>query len=174
MSYFQHRMFTASVAEMNVNPNTGIRYGVITARNLRYDLAIQLRDMAADAYAEDLRATRRADLERAVLAILPAADAMLIGDAVTLQLDSEDEIGAFDTDEPDAALEIEGVKLQYLHLGGAALVMVIDSPHTTYAQQLCSPCCPNAANLDAGVLDTHVQGFECYNVPAHWLADGEN
>lgn len=169
MGYVQHRMFTAGAHEININPETGIRYGVLSTANLNPDLALQLHDMAQDAYAEDCRATRRSDLERAVLAILPAADAMLIGDAVTLQLSAEEEEGAFETTEPDATLMVEGVKLQYFHLGGAALVMVIDSEITTYAQELCSPCCPNAANLDAGTSATHVQGFECYTVPPHWL-----
>jgi len=169
MGYIQHRMFTAGAHEININPETGIRYGVIDLRNLNPDIALQLHDMARDAYIDDCRATRRADLERAVLAILHAADPILIGDAVAIQLDAEEETGAFETAEPDATLNVEGVKLQYFHLGGAALIMVIDSEYATYAQELCSPCCPNAANLDAGTSDTHVQGFECYTVPPHWL-----
>ena len=71
----------------------------------------------------------------------------------------------FEDDEPQAEFEHEGIKVVFCWLGGAPLVIVVESPYIAIAG-LCSPCVPNAGNLD----DKDPDGEECYDVPADWYA----
>lgn len=66
----------------------------------------------------------------------------------------------------DRGIVSEHYELNYL--GGAALIWVIKSPETAFAN-LCSPCCPGAGNLDS--LDP--DGYECYAIPAEYHDQGE-
>ena len=45
------------------------------------------------------------------------------------------------------SLELDGMKLELGYLGGCLLVWVIYSPYLTRAS-VCSPCCPNAGDLN--------------------------
>lgn len=63
----------------------------------------------------------------------------------------------------------EGVEIEYAisHLGGAPLLWVFKSPIISKAR-LCSPCVPNAGDLDS--LDD--DGYECYGIPDDWRHKG--
>lgn len=78
----------------------------------------------------------------------------------------------YEDNEPTIEGEYEGVSYGVSWLGGAPLVWVFQGP-TGYVNRLCSPCVPGAADLDSGfVLDNDLgkdSGYFAYVVPADWL-----
>lgn len=81
--------------------------------------------------------------------------------------------------EPVIEGTYEGVKYRIDWLGGSPLLWVIEGP-VGYCDRLCSPCVPNAGDLDSGITyDTHLpagcrperDAFECYVVPRDWLRE---
>lgn len=73
-------------------------------------------------------------------------------------------------EEPVIEGECDGIKYRIDWLGGAPLLWVTDGP-LGYADKLCNPCVPNAADLDSGFsTDVRSGGHECYVVPGDWLA----
>jgi len=66
-------------------------------------------------------------------------------------------------EEPTISGTLEGVKYEISWLGGAPLLFVLESPVISKAK-LCSPCAPNAGDLDS--LDE--DGYECYGIPEYW------
>lgn len=73
---------------------------------------------------------------------------------------------SYQADEEEYALEIDGMKLELSYLGGAPLVWVFKSPHTTECRE-CSPCCPLAGDLDS----QDPGGFTTYTLPKEWFFD---
>lgn len=76
-----------------------------------------------------------------------------------LELESQD----MQIEEPTISGTLEGVKYEISWLGGAPLLFVLESPVISKAR-LCSPCVPNAGDLDS--LDE--DGYECYGIPEYW------
>ena len=68
--------------------------------------------------------------------------------------------------EPSGTIEHDGLIVTFDWLGGCPLIIVNESPFITFASP-CSPCVPNAGDLDS--LDP--DGVECYTVPENWKAD---
>jgi len=119
----------------NINTETGIRYGVISANNARW-LANDIYD-----YGENL--TRLGLNEQ-------------FGD-------NECEYGYVDSD---------GNQFLLGYLGGSPLIWCIKTNTIVYVKSLCSPCVPNAGDLDSGLTDEH-NGYACYGVPTHYLENEE-
>ena len=61
------------------------------------------------------------------------------------------------------SLTKDGLCLELSYLGGAPLVWVFKSPHTTLARP-CSPCCPGAGDLD----NKDATGIPTYDLPPEW------
>lgn len=77
----------------------------------------------------------------------------------------EDEFSDYyEGEEENYTLEIEGMKLGLSWLGGAPLVWVFESPHTTHVRP-CSPCVPGAGDLNSPDPD----GMVCYTLPPEWF-----
>lgn len=76
-----------------------------------------------------------------------------------LELESQD----MQIEEPTISGTLDGVKYEISWLGGAPLLFVLKSPVISKAK-LCSPCVPNAGDLDS--LDE--DGYECYGIPEYW------
>ena len=132
----------------NTNPDTGIRYGVASLNSLA--------DWVFDEF-----------FHRGTNESYEAA----LEDFKTEHPDaSDEEIDRFgeeyECDEECYSLETDGMKLGLSYLGGAPLVWVYESPHTTRARE-CSPCVPRAGDLDNRSED----GVECYALPADWLPE---
>lgn len=72
-------------------------------------------------------------------------------------------------EEDEYGLTTNDMKLGMSYLGGAPLVWVFESPHTTQARK-CSPCIPGAGDLDNQEEDGDVT---CYTLPADWFHDSE-
>lgn len=151
----------------NVNPDTGIRYGVMSLRNLDPDTVDWLwsdgHNVSEEEALEELRAEIAKDVENERD---DRGDDPLSEEDMEVEIERRFEAVAQDLqiEEPYIEGECEGVKYGISWLGGAPLLWVYWSPFTTHAR-LCSPCVPNAGDLDS--LDPE-NGFECYDVPADW------
>ena len=176
----------------NINQQTGVRYGCIYLNSIDGDLANDLWMNAenlseAEAYAE-LKSEIERDTEsiedEVRIAVAERDYAMLSNDrymedeveAAYNRLGYDDRDDYIDTrlelesehiqiEEPTLAGICEGVRYEISHLGGAPILWVLESPIISKAR-LCSPCCPNAGDLDS--LDD--DGYECYGIPADWYA----
>ena len=131
----------------NTNPETGIRYGVVAMNSLESWVWEEFYASGTDeSYAAAMEEWKAENPEA-----------------------SKDEEYAYgeclEIEEANWSLEIDGMRLEIGWLGGAPLLWVLESPHRA-AASLCSPCVPNAGNLDCKV--PLGQGFACYDVPAEW------
>lgn len=146
---------------VNVNPETGIRYGIISANSLDPEVVTDLqfgrssKDLHWEEALSDLRKEIEREVESGELALEDSDD------EYTLR---EERLGdAYYDDEPVHSFDVDGVKGQTTWLGGALLVWVFHSTWLTKAN-LCSPCVPNCGNLDS----LNPDGYECYCVPPLW------
>ena len=150
----------------NVNPRTGIAYGAADGRNLPAlygDIILYGRDMSAEAATDELeRAFKKSIVkvieEYAGQSTVKAAKKTGVLDKMVGQLIEElDDVTGFlgwvlNCDEPEYAYELETsegpVHFRTLWLGGAPLVLTTESPWVARCAP-CSPCVPNAGDLDA-------------------------
>lgn len=208
----------------NINPMTGVRYGVISTNSLDLDLVNDLfynpeaEDVTYNEAYEEARKEAESRWDEAFEEARIAAeetDPNMTGEererfvekhmveagicwthwTQKIWFDRDDyverELERFSDccqiDEPEIVGELDGVKYRISYLGGAALLWVIEGP-VGYAKRLCSPCVPNAGDLDGGfytqeefdkLAEGHVDGsssddlddgWECYVVPRDWLA----
>jgi hypothetical protein len=187
---------------LNVNPTTGIRYGVIALGSLDDDLANEdlwygpgAKNLSEEAAAEELRKELRQRYEDArELAEGSYENAVemrgiedneenrrdYISEHLEEQLKTPNVDSAedyvewayerecdFQIDEPEIEGEYDGVKYRIRWLGGAPLLWVIEGP-IGYANRLCSPCVPNAADLDGGFNLADCEPEQLEDVAARW------
>lgn len=201
----------------NSNPTTGIRYGVISAHSLNQDFVNDLfmngtnvsyeaavKDATAECLAKWEHAAEDADLAAAEVdnnMHLPDREAFMLAHiqkALNTEEESAEEYAdaimdnfgdTCQIDEPTYEGTNDGVKWGLSTLGGAYLLWVFEGP-VGRARSLCSPCVPNAADLNNGfVIDegsvvcwmgTHPNGadtdftYPCYVVPKDWLPKTED
>jgi hypothetical protein len=67
-----------------------------------------------------------------------------------------------DSDGYDYSYECDGYHYELSSLGGAGIIFVIKSPFVAVCKQ-CSPCCPNAGDLD-NIVQTFAEGYLAYCV----------
>lgn len=175
----------------NVNPETGVRYGVIPSsrvraleeaifergenltykawkdgQSLKLEQAIRDKDRKAfqAAFEETFECRDQdPDLIDELLLTPPALEAPGAPSSVVAALFREFP-AAFDADEPDYRYEDdEGNVFRMSYLGGGPLIWCIRTDRVVKAR-LCSLCVPNAGDLTA--LDGP---YECYGVPEKWL-----
>lgn len=143
----------------NVNPETGVHYGIISARNLDPEVICDLQVMGRDVHWEERKQeitdqTRR-DWE----------NGNITGE------DYEDELeyrleragDEFYDDEPVHEFQRDGVRGRTTWLGGGMLVWIFKSDWVGKFD-LCSPCVPGAANCDS----PNPNGVEGYDVNPEW------
>lgn len=178
----------------NTNPDTGIRYGIISANALDPELVCTLQDRGVDLHWEEALADLKKEVEREADAIeeevligIAEVDYALVGNedheerkitAAYVRLrysDREEYIGCqmqdrvdamawqWQDEEPTHEGTYEDVHYRTTWLGGALLVFITQSPVISRAR-VCSPCVPNAGDLDSPDPD----GVECYGVPNDW------
>lgn len=192
------------MSSTNTNPETSIRYGVIACNSLDSDLVSDLFhgpqaiDLSYAAAYEEAKADAGKQFDDAMEdATIAAAEIGGMGENETetfLEEHLEGVLGMADRDqfiedkleefsdccqidEPKIEGTYDGVKYGISWLGGAPLLWVYEGP-IGYANRLCSPCVPNAADLDGGwnefeTTDTDTDTayeHQCYVVPRDWLA----
>ena len=142
----------------NRNPETGVRYGYISANSLDPEVVDELCygsqavDVNYENFKTEIYAAMRAGLED-----------FLSVRAIDAAFDVAIEESEFHCDEPIYEGELEGVKYRTSWLGGALHVWVFFSPCVGFFQE-CSPVVPGAGNLDC----PEEEGVACYNVPQAW------
>lgn len=178
---------------VNTNLETGIRFGYISAHSLDPDLLNELTiyngtDLSYEEAVSELRLEvesaaenleeecRIAIIERGGCTDREYEDLLekeieaayeRLGysgreDYIETRIERESEF--IEIDEPIYEGEYEGVKYRTSWLGGAQNVWIFESPVIVKCD-LCSPCVPNAGNLDCPNPD----GYDTYGVPADWL-----
>lgn len=139
----------------NVNPETGVRYGAVSAR-LLYDEVIEtIQNDGTDL----TRAAEAAALRAEIQTKRPYIGETELANEVYFALEGE----CYDQPE-HRYTRPDGLDVLTMWLGGAMHVMVLRSPHFT-ATNLCSPCMPGAGNLDEAPVNG---GHRCYDVPPDW------
>ena len=158
----------------NVNAETGIPYGVIASQTLNPDVSDDLQfgnggvtdfvDHTWNRAIEELASEhgfkkpkpKDGDVEGWKTWFSEAGDFL-------------DEEGpdnwqdSIETSENVVSGVMDDVHYESSWLGGALLFFITKSPVVgSYSQ--CSPCCPNAGDLDT----PNPGGFDCYDVPADW------
>ena len=156
----------------NINSETGIHFGAISGNSLDCDVLWALQDKA---FSLEYEAALCEHLKQ----LLWDVQTLVIGDHLTsdqlVELCEENNIDPdidpdidhfadlFYCEEPSGTVNHEGLIVTFSWLGGAPLIIVNKSPFITFANP-CSPCVPNAGDLDNLAPD----GVECYNVPENW------
>lgn len=146
----------------NVNPETGIRYGIIHANSLDSEVVNVIQMYGKDVHWEDAVRDAKEHVNRLVEE----------GEIPEEEFDSEldDTIESMSNqwydDEPVHEFEMDGVKGRTTWLGGALHIWVFESPVISKAR-LCSPCVPNCGDLDS----LSESGEECYDVPKDWRVE---
>lgn len=150
----------------NVNPETGIRYGIISANSLEPEVIDQIQREGKDVRYEGAKAELTADIKRVCGDYMSDRDAEDVAEKAVERMSDH-----FEQDEPVHEFSIDCPGYGMVHgqttwLGGALMVYIFKSPFQE-ACDLCSPCVPNCGNLDSRNPD----GYQCYDVPADWRAE---
>jgi hypothetical protein len=148
----------------NINPETGIAYGYISARALDDFLVTELLDNGTDLDAKNAHDEWH---ESKIEWLLESGQCETRDEAVD-EADSLSD-GFWENYQCDEPI-VQGVKDSVTYcsswLGGALNFYIFHSPHVTDKARACSPCVPNAGNLDDMTGD-----YTCYDVPAGWRRD---
>ena len=152
----------------NTNLETGVAYGVIDLRSIDPDLSQSLWygygvDMD---YDDALKEALREALADWVAEHGSSDD--FDNDAVVQEFND-----SYQNDEPTIEGEYKGTLYTIMHLGGAPLLYVRLSSHIIDDAPECSPCVPNAGDLDSYLAGGRGNA-RCYSVPADWLAKQED
>lgn len=187
--------FTRRTVMTNINQETGIRYGYISAKSIHHDLVDHLmyevgKDLSFEAEELELRALTEKDAdyleEEARIAIEERGGytPREYEDALEKEIeaaynalgfgDREDfvegqlscKLEYVQIDEPIIEFEYKGVHGRTSWLGGALNLWIFESPHTGLYEE-CSPCVPGAGNLD----QPDPGGVLAYDVPDDWRTD---
>jgi len=141
----------------NVNPETGVRYGIISANSLDPEVICDLQAVGRDVHWE---ASKQEIIDALQMEVDNGAEFEFDEE---LENRLERESYDFYDDEPVHEFQRDGVRGRTTWLGGALLVFVFHSQWTTNAR-LCSPCVPGCCDLDS--IDPN--GYEGYDVNPEW------
>lgn len=139
----------------NINSETNIRYGVISSNTINQFVFQDIFDLVYDQFYQECLdlAIEEEGLSN------PEND----DDYENLDIFEQDFADNFSPDEIFGDFELDGIKGHLSCLGGSYIIFICESPYITKAR-LCSPCAPNAGNLD----EKDLEGFDCYDCPADW------
>lgn len=157
----------------NVNPKTGIPYGYISSRSLNSDLVDDLLhgnggvknfvDHSWNNVIEQTASERGFTKEKPKQGDIKGWETWLSEAKDFLEGQDPNWGQDIETEESCVSGELDGVHYQSSWLGGALNFCITESPVTgSYSQ--CSPCCPNAGDLDT----PNPGGFDVYDVPEDW------
>lgn len=146
----------------NVNENTGIRYGIISANSLHPDLVDTLMygTSAKDVHFEEAKSELWADIKSTCKDYMSDDESDEVADLAVENMSQNWQ------HEPVFEGEHDGVRYRTCWLGGALNIWIFESPFTSKFD-LCSPCVPNCADISS----PNPEGFEGYTVPPDWLED---
>ena len=154
----------------NINPVTQIRFGVISGNSIDPDILDRLYDIAYNAVYQIAKFQFMKDYanERDFEYHDMSADELenaLADEFIEFSGELDHFTESVCIEEPSGEFNYDKVIGSFSYLGGAPIVFVSESEYLTNAA-LCSPCVPNAGDLDNKGAD----GVECYDIPPHWYA----
>lgn len=154
----------------NINPETGVHFGIIACNSLDGDMLHTLlyekgKDLSYAEAVEEEKARQFAEF----IAAKDVIDRYGTHSGIEFWPD----LNNFDPQIEEPVIEgtHEGVHYRTTWLGGAQLLFIFDSPHRVLATP-CSPCVPNAGDLDHVALteEALAGAVLTYDVPADWRA----
>lgn len=149
---------------MNVHPETGIPYGVIDARNVQH-----LWDAIINHGTNERIHDRDEDISDTIRDLLkdriPEKEIIDVIDDIIVRV-AEAEGHGDDSEDPYRYTDKDGNEFRLSFLGGAPLIWCIKTD-TVASASICSPCVPNAGNLDS----PSEHGIACYGVPKHYVKE---
>lgn len=155
---------------MNTDPNTGIRFTVYSCSKLDGDvlhsLIVNGKDLTYAAALDKEIKRQHAEWAQGCENICEAAQDM--GQPSPTFDDFKPYLDNFDPqiEEPVIEGEVDGVKYRLDWLGGAQMLLCLESPIIGHFA-LCSPCVPGAC--DGNNPTSRVDGYMGYAVPPDWL-----
>jgi hypothetical protein len=150
----------------NINPDTGIAYGYISANALGQELVAELMNNGDNLTA---RAAFSEWMDNEIQYILDDNDTLTHEKAAEQAEGNEYNFwDSYEDYEPEIKGTKDGVNYYTSWLGGALNFFIFHSPVITEHARLASPCVPNAGILD--VLDGDVTS---YDVPEDWRRERE-
>lgn len=166
------------VNEVNVNAKTGLPFGVINGSSLHPEVQNNLYDAVSTKVAAQNLADAKVQAVREITSALETFGHLNqhVKDQIAelVEAAGENTTEDFSGEEPSAEVKLHGTTVHVTHLGGVMLVFSVDGPVVNGFQK-CSPCIPNAVDLDVGFI-TH--GFTtgpmtCRGFPADWFPNPE-
>lgn len=158
-------MMTRDGKIANTDPETGVRYGVISFHRLEDWVIDEIFTNGENLSFLDAQAEAKKEYEREAQALLDADGDFDFDGYVEEKLntwnetyESDDDVWRLETDDTD-----DGGKV-VVQTTGPGNLFVFMSP-VIVNTRLCSPCYPNAGNLDSPDPD----GYETYGLPKNWL-----
>lgn len=143
---------------VNVNPETGIRYGIVAAHSLDPEIIDQMQREGTDVHYEEAKSDLWDAIKRTCSDSMSDRDSDDVADLAVERISDH-----WQDDEPTHEFELQGVEGRTTWLGGALLVWIFHSPFTDRFD-LCSPCLPGACDLDSPNPD----GYVGYTIPEDW------
>lgn len=158
---------------LNTNQATGIRFGIIGSRNLDSDVvdsllygckAVNISEREAfDDLAKNHGWEPIGEPDYTLSSDLVDANGLTASEYLNdIGLDDVE----IEVSEPVIQGEHQSVHYRSCWLGGALMFWITESPVITHCRP-CSPCVPNAGDLDSPDAD----GVEAYGVPKDWLSE---
>jgi hypothetical protein len=158
----------------NINPATGIAYGIISSHNLDPEVVQQLMygPQATDKTYTQWIDDRRNDLRCQIQNVLEDCGmehteslSQMIVDGI-----NDDDFGDYQCEEPLIMGVLDGVSYGTCWLGGALNFFIFESSLVLDDVPECSPCVPNAGNLDS-YLDGVRGNIQTYAFPVTWFEE---
>lgn len=151
----------------NVNPGSGIPYGVIKASSVPR-LYEAIRDNGVNVRIRDRDLEITETLTSVLSPLLNKEElAEAIAEVISRCNEAENNAGFDDSEDTFEYDDPDGCQFRLSPLGGAPLIWCIKTDRISQAMR-CSPCVPNAGDLDS--LSEY--GISCYGVPKKWLDHG--
>jgi hypothetical protein len=135
----------------NTNPQTGIRYGMISQNSLADWVMDEIFQNGTNLSYESAWEDYKDEHE-------------LTEDSEDIDEHQEEFSDGYYEDDDTYSATIDGISVQTSSLG----LWVFQSP-TIVKARLCSPCVPNCGDLNT--IDAN--GHECYGLPVEWLYTAE-
>jgi hypothetical protein len=133
----------------NTNPQTGIRYGMISQNSLADWVMDEIFHNGTNLSYESAWEDYKAEHE-------------LTEDSEDIDEHQQEFSDGYYEDDDTYSATIDGVSVQTSSFG----LWVFHSPRIVKAR-LCSPCVPNCGDLN----NIDANGYECYGLPEEWLAE---
>ena len=157
----------------NINEETGVPFGIISGKELHYELVDNLLYLYGTNHTEEealKEAKHQFLMDKLSVEEFYELDSEDYDEKIEELSDDHDTsfLDHIQVEEPRVSGEHEGVTYSTSWLGGALNFIITHSPHITDKARRGSPCVPNM-----GVLDTLEGDYECYNVPDGWRGNDE-